>query len=85
MTDDENVPNLDTLKKQAIPLDTPVTKALREFSGQATTARATAVIAIAITDAGQILLAMAGQGGIVQTLGLLEAGSAIVGKQLTTK
>ena len=85
MAGDDNVPDLSAMQKQAIPLDTPVTKALREFSGQVATSRATVLIAIATTDAGQILLAMAGPGGIMQTLGLLSAAEQIVGKQLTIK
>ena len=63
------------LMSQAIPLDSPVAQALRDFTGKALTSRCVALVAIAMTEQGQLLVARVTPGGVVQSLGMLELGS----------
>ena len=62
------------LASQAIPLDSPVAQALRDFTGKALTSRCVALVAVAMTDQGQVLMARVAPGGVVQSLGMIELG-----------
>ncbi len=85
----ESVPDLtgmaqkDSSLASAIPLDSPVTKALSAFSVQCATSQAAAVIAVAITPDGQVMLTGIG-GSAVMKLGMLQAAMqmlAVKGEQ----
>lgn len=62
------------LVAQAIPLDSPVAQALRDFTGKALTSRCVALVAMAMTDQGQLLVARVSPGGVVQSLGMMKLG-----------
>jgi hypothetical protein len=62
----------------AIPLDSPVAQALRDFTGKALTSGCVALVAIAITEQGQVLVARVAPGGVVQSLGMIALGKHMV-------
>ena len=62
------------LASQAIPLDSPVAQALRDFTGRALTSRCVAMVAFAMTEQGQVTVARVSPGGLVQCLGLIKFG-----------
>lgn len=54
------------------PLDSPVIKALRDFTTQAAQARAVAVVVVSMSQSGNIGMAAVTPGGYVQGYGLLQ-------------
>ena len=66
------------LASQAIPLDSPVAQALRDFTGKALTSRCVALVAFAMTEQGQVMVARVSPGGLVQSLGLIKFGEHVL-------
>jgi hypothetical protein len=62
------------LTSLAVPLDSPVAQALRDFTEKALTSRCVALVAIAMTEQGHVLVTRVAPEGTVQSLGMIALG-----------
>lgn len=73
-------PEQQQMEAQAIPLDSPVIRALRDFATQAATSRATALVVVCATETG-VAMATVMPGGFVQGYGLLQQALVLLQQQ----
>ena len=65
----------------AIPLDTPIIKALRDFIVQAGSTRMTAMVVVGLGDGGRIAMATVTPGGFIQSYGLIQQALVLIAQQ----